>query len=319
MPHKGTFTQTFVVLLERPVAVETVAQRISAFPIARRAPGSESWAMGGPSLVLPFRPEANGMVAIDVVDRSWPDSMGDPQGDPTVFGAWAMGNFGPFAFPAGLQRAGQHAWAWEEGRDVACKHQAFVRMRMSYVFGTDDSAPVIPADYKPIDELHFLTDLLVPLMTLPEALCYFNPNGEVLRDRSFVEGVLEFSRERNLPPLDLWSNIRFFRLEENWLMMDTVGNAQLDLPDLEACFVASTYDLEEIDVFLRATTSYLLEEGDVIETEDTIKGPGRKTWVAHRFEDSYSSPPRRVIRLIPDDGVRPPTAVLKQAGEPPIA
>jgi hypothetical protein len=315
MPHKGTFTQTFAVLLERPVSLDAVAQRISAFPIARRAPAAESWPMGGPSLVLPFRPEVNGMVAIDVVDRLWPDGMGDPQADPTLFGAWAMGNFGPFAFPGGLQRGTQHAWAWEEGRNVAGKHQAFIRMRLSYVFGAEDNAPIQPADCKPLDELHFLTDLLLPLLNLPEALCYFNPNGEVLRDRNFVEGVLEFSREHGLPPLDLWSNIRFFRLEENWLMMDTVGNAQLDLPDLEACFVASTYDLEEIDVFLRATTSYLLEEGDVIETEDTIKGPGRKTWVAHRFEDSFSTPPRQTIRLIPDDGVRPPTAVLKQTGE----
>ncbi|MFO0863212.1 MAG: DUF4261 domain-containing protein [Gemmataceae bacterium] len=315
MPHKGTFTQTFTVLLERPVSIEAVARCISAFPIARRAPAAESWPMGEASLLLPFRPEANGMVIIDVVNHPWPDGMGDPQADPTLFGAWAMGNFGPFAFPGGLQHASQHAWAWEEGREVAGKHQAFVRMRLSYVFGADDAAPALPLDYKPLDELQFLTDLLVPILNLPEALCYFNPNGEVLRDRNFVEGVLEFSRERGLPPLDLWSNIRFFRLEDNWLMMDTVGNAQLDLPDLEACFVASTYDLEEIDVFLRATTSYLLEEGDIIESEDTIKGPGRKTWVAHRCEDSYSTPPRRVIRLIPDDGVRPPVAVLRSAGD----
>jgi len=310
MPHKGIFSQTFAVLLERPVAIDVVAQRLSPFPVSHRAPAADSWALGGPSLVVPFRPEVNGMVVIDAVDRPWPDAMGDPQGDPSVFGAWATGNFGPFAFPGGLDRGGQHAWAWEGGREVACRHQAFLRLRLSYVLGSPPNAPVLPEDYKAIDELHFLTDLVVPMLNMPEALCYFNPNGEVLRDRNFVEGVLDFSRERKLPPLDLWSNIRFFRLEENWLMMDTVGNAQLDLPDLEACFIGSTYDLEEIDVFLRATTSYLLEEGDVIETEDTIKGPGRKTWVAHRFEESYSSPPRRTIRLVPDDGVRPPNTVL---------
>lgn len=312
MPQKGFFTQAFAVLLDRPTSIDGVASVLSSFDVRRRAEAAESWAFGGPSLLLPYKPELNGIVAVDVVDRPWPDAMGDPKADPTVFGAWAMGNFGPFAYPGGLERAGQHAWAWEGGREVAARHRAFVRVRLSYAFGARGDAPVLPPDANPLDELRFLGDVASALLELPEALCYFNPNGEVLRDREFVEGVLEFSREKGLPALDLWSNIRFFRLEENWLMMDTVGNAQLDLPDLEACFAGATYNLEEIDVFLRAMSSYLLEQGDIVGEEDTIKGPARKSWIARRFDESQSAPPRRTVRLIPDDGLRPPDSALRK-------
>jgi hypothetical protein len=43
-------------------------------------------------------------MAIDTVDRPWPDDMGDPKENAEVFAAWSMGHFGPYTYPGGLQR-----------------------------------------------------------------------------------------------------------------------------------------------------------------------------------------------------------------------
>jgi len=51
-----------------------------------------------------------------------------------------------------------------------------------------------------------------------------------------MEKVSEHYRNANLPPVDLWANRRMFKLNDGWMMMDTVGMKQLDLDDLETCF-----------------------------------------------------------------------------------
>jgi hypothetical protein len=198
--------------------------------------GDDAWFFGGPRLTIPFRREVNGYVMVDSVDRPWPDHMGDPKKAPLIFGAWSMGHFGPFAYPGGLARAGQHSWNWQLGKTIAQGHSAFLRVRSTYVFRAKDDAPLMPEDYDPLPELEFLTRIAADLLALPQAVCYFNPNGEVLRDADALRESLNAAWWRQLPPLDAWANIRLFRSDEDWCFMDTVGNGQLDLPDLEACF-----------------------------------------------------------------------------------
>ena len=41
--------------------------------------------------------------------------------------------------------------------------------------------------------------------------------------------------------------------------MDTVGNGQFDLPDLEAAFPVDTIEPPDVHRFLRNTTLYLLD------------------------------------------------------------
>ncbi len=96
----------------------------------------------------------------------------------------------------------------------------------------------------------------------------------MLRDRETLVEALEFGNEQQLPTLDLWSNIRLFRVDETWSLMDTVGNDQLDIPDQEACVRGDTYDFREVDGFLRNVSLYLLREGEVVEDGDTMDGPG---------------------------------------------
>ena len=154
---KGFYTQGVVVLLRDPVSIGDVSERLAGYGIEKVIESGSDWAFGGPTVVVPFRPESNGFVAVDTVDRVWPDDMGDPKDESMVFGAWSMGHFGPFAFPGSLERATQQAWHWEEGRSAPLTHRAFLRVRCSYVFGASDDCPVLPSHYEPLSELLFIT------------------------------------------------------------------------------------------------------------------------------------------------------------------
>jgi hypothetical protein len=302
---KGLITQTACVLMHRPVSPQQVEGALAPFQVCGRHDAAESWAFGGPSVTVPFRPEVNGLVVVDVVDCPWPDQMGDPKTDPILFGAWSMGQFGPFTFPGGLLRASQQSWSWEPGKTVPSRHKAFLRVRSSYVFGAGGDAPVMPGDYDPVPELQFVTDVALAALGLTEALCYFNPNGEVLRDREGVRESLEYAQSANLLPLDLWCNVRLFNVDADWSLMDTVGNHQLDLPDVEACF-SGGYDCAEVDRFLRNVSWYLCQNGEVIKDGDTMDGPGEVRWQARNHENGLAEPPRRVLSWLPLDGTNAP-------------
>ena len=307
---KGHFTQGVAVLLERPVSLDELPSCLDSFHVVGRREAAEQWVFGGPSLLVEYRPQVNGYLSIDVVDRPWPDHMGDPKQEAMLFGAWSMGHFGPFAFPDNLKRAGEHCWAWEPARTIADGHNAFLRIRSSYVLGADGSAPVLPAEYDPLAELQFVTDVAVALLELPAALCYFNPNGELLRGCEEMVASLEYGRENGLPPIDIWSNVRLFRLPHDWTMMDTVGMWQLDVPDNEACFPTEGYDCNEVGNFLRNACLYVMEHGEIIQDGDTMDGPGNVRWKARAFKEGLTEPPRRLLRWIPCDGSHPPPQLL---------
>jgi hypothetical protein len=205
----------------------------------------------------------------------------------------------------------QQSWAWPEGKTLPAEHTGFIRIRTSYAFGAEEDVPLYPNDYDAEQDLEFITGIARALLRLPQAMCFFNPNGEVLRDRPMVEENLEFGRDHELPPLELWSNVRLFQLDGNWVLMDTVGNEQLDIPDFEAAFDRK-YDCGEVDGFLRNLTLYLLDNGEVIEDQNTVDGPGGIRWRAHFVDDALSVPPRRVICFLPQDDAPVPDLVLNR-------
>ncbi len=307
---KGIFTQGICILLERVVSLDAVAAELDEFKVLGQREASESWAFGGPSLVVDYLAESNGLVAIDVVDQRWPDHMGDPKEDMMVFGAWTMGHFGPFAYPGGLQRAGEQSWSWEPGRTIAQQHTAFLRIRSSFALGAEDDEPVIPEDYQALPELEFATNIATALLNVRGALCYFNPNGEVLRDQDGLRESLNYGWAHKLPPLDVWSNVRLFNFNDEWSLMDTVGNGQLDVPDVEACFHSEHYDFQEVDNFLRNVSLYLLNHGEIVNDGDTMDGPGQTVWHAQNCNDGVCDPPRHVLRWLPRDNRPVPPEVL---------
>ncbi len=309
---KGIFTQGVCVLLSRPIPISEVALALSDFEVLGTREESEEWAMGGPSALLMFDEESGGTVTVDTVDHLWPDDMGDPQSDLMVFGAWSMGHFGPYAYPGGLERAAQQSWSWREGADVIEQHQAFIRLRTSYVIGKfdkEDDAKCFPEDYDPVKELHFSNRIVQSLLTLDGALCYYNPNGEVLLDQDNFRNSLNYGWANELLPLDVWSNVRLFNIDETWALMDTVGNWQLDIPDIEACFVVDDYEVNDVANFLRNATNYLVQSGAVINDGETMDGPGDVRWAAIRFENGICDPPRETLRFVPMDDHEVPKIV----------
>jgi hypothetical protein len=304
---KGFFTQGVCVLLARPVTLDDLVPLLRDFQVVKRIDRGASPDLGGPSLVVAFRPEVNGYVSVDLQDRVWPDHMGNPRDAPELFAAWSMGHFGPFAFPGNLERAAQQSWGWSEAASLPAQHQAFIRVRSSYVFGGGDDTPVLPKDYRPQAELEFVTRLARALLRHPAALAYFNPNGEVLLDAGRLDESVAYHAQHRLPPLNVWSNIRLFNASGGWLLMDTVGMGQLDCRDSEACFPRDAYEPQEVDEFLRNCSLYLLERGDVVQDGDTMNGPGGINWRARHVEKGVCPPPHRdLLRWFPVDGSRPP-------------
>jgi hypothetical protein len=306
MPTKGFFTQGVTVLLKQKVTLDDIEPLLKALKIVKRIDEFEHWEFGGPSFIVEYRPEANGYVSIDIVDQVWPDKMGDAKNESLLFGAWGMGHFGPFAFPGNLERAIQHCYAWKQGPQVAAQHKSFIRIRASYVFGAPDNAPVLPKNYKPVDELNFITRIVMELLRHPAALCYFNPNGELLAERTFMEKVIEHYRKANLPPVDLWANRRMFKLKDGWMMMDTIGMQQVDLDDIETCFRSDHFNPNDIGLFLGNTSLYLTGAGPVIKNGETIDGPGKVLFRAKLFNEGMATPPRSTLRFRPEDGTTPP-------------
>lgn len=299
---KGLFTQGIMVLLRQSITIQEVAECLNDFSPSEPLPAADDWTFLGPSILMNMDEDGIGNVVVDIVERPWPDALGHPETEPEVFAGWGLGSFGPHTFPGSLQRAKEQSWVWEEGRSMGEEAVAFLRVRSSYVLGVDDDdAPIIPEGYEAFDELALVTEVAAALTELPQAICYFNPNGEVLRDSKTLNESFELAEENDFPPLDLWSNVRLFKLENNWATMDTIGNEQLDLLDVEACFDTEAYDFAEVESFLRMVTCYLEEQEEPIENGDTMEGPGEKVWKVFYCPEALVSPPRQVLRVMPQD------------------
>ena len=310
--RRGFFTQSAMILLEQAVTIDDVAAALSQFTVARRidAKGESDWLGGRPALLLAMRPEVNGYVLVDALDQPWPDSMGDPKADPKLFGAWGTGWFGPFVYPGNLKRAAEQSWSWNKASQVTAAHTAFVRIKSSYVLGGETDLRTVPDDYDALQELRFVTDVARTLLGLPQALCYFNPNGETLHTRQSLESSLAYHAEHRLPPLDIWTNIRMFQIPEiGWTLMDTVGMGQLDVNDQEAVFRTGSCKGPAICNFLRNSTDYVRQKGPIILDSNTMDGAGIR-WQARSLGSGMVPPPRPVLRWLPQNEPSLPTQFL---------
>ena len=180
----------------------------------------------------------------------------------------------------------------------------------------DDDDALLPDDYDPIAEMDFMMRAVEAVMGLPESLCYFNPGGEVIRDRDGLREGLNFAWSHELPPLDMWTNVRIFKADPAWSLMDTVGNGQFDVPDVEAVFDTGRYDPGDVERLLRSTTFYLVSGGGEIGDGDTVDGPGDQVWKAIECVDGLSDPPRETIRWVPQDDTSAPESLLDPGVDP---
>ncbi|GAA4463069.1 DUF4261 domain-containing protein [Novipirellula rosea] len=313
---KGLFTQGMCVLLREPVSIAELEERLKCFELVGRHESIED-DDAPETLVMKYREDVGGHLLVTPSRSTWPDDMGDPDESPERFVAWSLGQFGPLAFPGCLQRATEQTWGWEDGSSAVKEHTAHIRILISYVLGVeetggeeDEDIPLVPEDYDPVHEMQFITRAVTELLQLPQAICYFNPGGEVLRDETGLRQGLNYAWSHELPPLDMWTNVRIFKADDAWTLMDTVGNGQLDLPDLEAVYQADKFEPADIERFLRNASLYMLTSDEEVEDGDTADGPGDLTWQALECEEALSDPPRPTIRWIPQDGGEPPEEFL---------
>jgi len=294
---RGLFPQCVCLLASKAPTIDDVAHQLEGFDVLKTREAKEpSWLGGHPEAIVRYEPELNGHVLVDVIDAPWPDTMGDPEKETDLFGAWSLGAFGPGAFPGNLERAAQQHPP--ELSDVAESHAALIRLRTTYTLEAGENAAVRPEGADALDELEFLTAMARALLTLDEALMLFNPGGEVLLQAKELDARRANAQAMGVPPLDVFSSVRLVEIGElpGWSMMDTVGLEQLFLPDHEAFFESNTLDPNQVGGWLRDVSLYVLEAGQVIESTDTIDGPGG-TWrcLATHGEPALA-PPRPVLR-----------------------
>ncbi|HWE30754.1 MAG TPA: DUF4261 domain-containing protein, partial [Polyangia bacterium] len=104
---------------------------------------------------------------------------------------------------------------------------------------------------------------------------------------------------RDEDPLRVALNVRLFHVEEgrsDERVMDTVGMAALELPDVQCHFFA--LDVAAMAALLEETARYLYAEGDVIGDGDTVPGIDGDGWPCRR-EIALVDPPRDVVDLTP--------------------
>jgi len=320
---KGLFTQGMCVLLREPMSMSEVEKRLSMFtPTARQESLEDDDAPE--TLVMEYRPEVDGHLLVTPSSARWPDDMGEPDENPEAFVAWSLGQFGPLTYPGCLGRGLAQSDLQDSVREDALNHTAHVRVLISYIVGadddddSDDDLPLMPEGYNAIDELQTVIRAVTALLESPQAICYFNPGGELIMDDSQLRRVLNKAWNEDQPPLKAWVQTR--RLQESngigsdrWHIIDSVGHGQLDIPDLEAVYVGDDYPEEQVEQFLEVITQELMaDEGqeELFIEGEVREGPGDSNWRSFACGDALNAPPRPTIRWVPEDEHEVPEIVL---------
>ena len=296
-------TQCVCVLLDRAPSISEIAKVLSGYELLGEAPpaeGEHGWAFGGSSLTLTYRSEVNGRACIDVIDSSWPDEMGSPDREPTIFAAWSMGHFGPTTYPGALARAVTHHLGPAELSAVVPRHRAVLRVRTSYVFGAGKDAPILPAHYDAIHELRFASEIQLRLASVPGVLVLFDPNAELLLAPERLASGL--AREGALP-VDVWAGVRRLRPHDpaGWLLGDTLGMGQLDVVDQQIVMPFDHPSADNLGPLLCSIAAYDADLGGVVGPSDTASDAEGRGFTADWAGEALVGPPRPVLAWTPDD------------------
>jgi hypothetical protein len=300
----GLFMQSGCVLFKKAPALDLIAEALKGHDLLVRsdAPWND-WIAGGPSLTFSVPGIEGAKLVVDICDRPWPDEMGDAKKNPTLLGAWTMGAFGPAVYPGALRRATKVARQLDNDvlQDASKNHRAFVRLRVTYVAGLE--SPVAPPNREPLKEMAALSEAAVALRSVPGALVWFNPNGDVMVPLDFLDQVVRPFRGGGPPPLAAWVGVRPGTIAvggEEWLMVDSVGMGTLGGTDVELVLPDPEHDAD-LNVLVKVAFSLCRESIDQPRPEEGDVVEGRTTsWRVVAGQQALAVPPRDVVRWVPE-------------------
>jgi len=139
----------------------------------------------------------------------------------------------------------------------------------------------------------FIERVAAACKKLPCVAIWWMPAERLVEPRALA------SAARDDDPLRVAVHVRLFHVEEgrgDERIMDTMGLAALELPDVQCHFFA--LDVAAVAALLDETARYLYAEGDVIGDGDTVPGIDGDAWPCHR-EVALVDPPRDVIDVTP--------------------
>lgn len=276
-------TQAIALLTRRPLELAEVTQQLTSSGfVCHQAEGTAP--DGSPQLQIRGTFQGNGdEIVVDVLADRWPETLLTPA-------AW-----GPCTTSDSLARAVQHSPCWEEAAQKVEQHQGVVLLRFF------EGATLPQSRDEHVLRFLALLKLAIALSALPEVSVYFCPGGEVLLPLEFVGDVLHTSQMVGMPPFDLLANLRLSWLDERWIIFETIGNQQIDLPDLEVYADSQGKDLNEIASWLRRWSWQHFQPALALQEGTIVEGPSGAKFQVVLANDPLLPPRRSVVRLICQD------------------
>jgi len=184
-----------------------------------------------------------------------------------------------------LEPALQQTWEWSGARDAVHGARATLLMNDMMASGVDPHARL---------DL-FQRALRATLPLLPAVAIHWLPSQRIVEPGAYLRADPDLGRVSSGPV-----NVRLFRVEgrePGECIMDTLGMAAFDLPDLQCHFIG--LDPGRIAARLYGYATYVFAKGDIIADGNTVEGlePGRR-WVC-RHEASLAEPRRVVVDMNP--------------------
>lgn len=255
------------------------------------------------SLVGYLDDQETARLVVEVLPHPWPDKT-DWDGHPAA-------EFGLGTEPWGLQRSLEQCWVWDAAPSAVAGHRAVVRVRRETIgVKADDLDSTQEAARNVIQ----LIRAALNAANLPGVLAYFQPAGEVLLPIHHVAEMLEHATIAQIPPLDLWSNIRISWLTDDWSLVETIGNIQLDLPDVEIYFKHDQQETNDVAALARAVSLRMLSESSVPSIGQEFATHDGSKFSVVKPTENLLPPNRPIARLLSEDRGDLPKELAKRLG-----
>jgi len=180
-----------------------------------------------------------------------------------------------------LNEAYRQIWHWPEGEDETkdCEFEIVLTDLMTRTL-----------DYKVRVELFQKYVSSIAKALNPIAL-YFPSSKKLVETTKY----LNLAQNTNDDFLYGLLNIRLFTVENNGMLMDSLGLNTLGLPDFQIYF--SQYEPGQIFEILRNYAYYIFENGSVIEDGNTVEGIESGSIWECKYNEAYIEPKRFVIEI----------------------